>query len=323
MAGVGRATVSRAVNGSAHVSRHSREAVAKAIAVLGYVPNRAARALVTRRTDSVALVVSESDERFFSEPFFAGIVRGASSAFAATPRQLLIAIAATPMERKRLERYLTGQHVDGVLLLSLHGEDPLPAMLEASGLPTVLGGRPVGRAPVSWVDVDNAGGAALAVEHLLARGAGRVATIHGPLDLAAGQDRLDGYRDALARAGRAYDDALVEPGDFAERSGRDAMAALLDRAPDLDAVFAASDLMAAGALRTLRQRSRRVPEDVAVVGFDDAPVSGHTEPALTTVHQPVEAIGRAMARLMTARLDGVAAELTVTLPTHLVVRASA
>lgn len=292
---------------------------------MGYVPNRAARALASRRTDSVALVVCESGDRAFTASFFAGIVRGASAALSRTPRQLLIAISASASERARLERHLTRQHVDGVLLLCLDSADRLPGLLEASGLPTVLAGQPVGPEPSSWVDVDNAGGAALAVEHLLARGARRVATIHGPQDLMAGRGRLEGYREALLRSGRSYDEGLVEPGDFSDRGGRAGMAALLDRAPDIDGLFAASDLMAAGAIRELRGRGRRVPDDVAVVGFDDSPVSRHTDPALTTVHQPVEAIGAAMAELLTARLDGNddGNAHTVTLPTRLVVRDSA
>jgi DNA-binding LacI/PurR family transcriptional regulator len=322
LAGVGLGTASRALNGSPQVSDRAREAVFAAVAQLGYVRNRAARSLVTGRTDSVVLVVSESEARFFSEPFFAGVVRGVSSALAASPRQLLLAMAQSVDERERLETYLTTQHVDGVMLMSLHGDDPLPERLERRGLPTVLGGRPLKGDPVSFVDVDNVGGAASAVAHLVTRGRSRIVTVTGPLDMTAGWSRLEGFRRGLERAGLPYDPAFAETGDFTGPSGAAAMAALLKRVPDLDAVFAASDLMAEGAMRHLKQLGRRIPEDVAVVGFDDSPLATHSDPPLTTVHQPVEGMGRAMAELLMARIDGQEHDLQVVLETHLVARAS-
>jgi DNA-binding LacI/PurR family transcriptional regulator len=328
-AGVGRGTVSRVINGSPQVSAQAKAAVEQAIADLGYVPNRAARALVTQRTDSVALVVSESEERVFGEPFFAGIVRGVSSGLHDTPLQLWLAMAQSPAERERVEHHLTAQHVDGVLLLSLHDDDPLPALLAERGLPAVLGGRPArmlqGAAQMgSYVDVDNAGGSHLAVEHLLSIGRRRLATIAGPQDMGVGLARLAGYREAVAAAGLEVDEDLIQYGDFSEASGAAAMRRLLDARPDLDAVFAASDLMAAGALRVLRELGRPVPEDVAVVGFEDSPLAGQTDPPLTTVHQPVEEMGRQMARLLVATIRGEPVDPPyVVLETHLVRRESA
>ncbi|GAB2957181.1 LacI family DNA-binding transcriptional regulator [Micromonospora polyrhachis] len=328
-AGVGRGTVSRVVNGSPQVSPEARAAVQQAIEELGYVPNRAARALVTQRTDSVALVVSESGDRVFTEPFFAGIVRGISSGLLETPMQLWLAMAQSPAERERVEHHLTSQHIDGVLLLSLHDADPLPTLLAERGLPTVLGGRPArmlrpGAQPVHFVDVDNTGGARQAVEYLFARGRTRVATIAGPQDMGAGLARLTGYQEAVTVSGRTVTDELIAFGDFSEGSGTAAMRDLLTRCPDLDAVFAASDLMAFGALRALREAGRRVPDDVAVVGFDDAPIARQAEPPLTTVFQPVEEMGRQMARLLVARIRGEEEQPPyVLLDTHLVPRESA
>lgn len=320
-AGVGRGTVSRVINGSPNVSAKAREAVRQAIEDLGYVPNRAARALVTRRTDTVALVVSESELRVFDEPYFAGTIRGIGSALAETGLQLILAMAQSPEEHERLEHYLTGQHVDGVLLLSLHGADPLPGRLEAMGVPTVLGGRPVGLDPYSYVDMDNRGGARQAVKYLLSQGRKRIATIAGPQDMGVGVDRLAGYRDALL-ASQAVE--LVAYGDFSEESGAAAMRALLAGHPELDAVFAASDLMAVGAMRELRAAGRAVPGDVAVVGFEDSKAAMHTDPPLTTVHQPTEAMGRQMAHLLVARINGEELhQPVVILDTHLVRRDSA
>ena len=329
LAGVGRGTVSRVINGSPQVSPEARAAVQKAIDELGYVPNRAARALVTRRTDSVALVVSESEERVFGEPFFAGIVRGVSSHLADTQMQLWLAMAQSSAERTLVERHLSDQHVDGVLLLSLHDDDPLPGLLAGRGLPTVLGGRPAqmlekteGHNGVAFVDNDNEGGARSATEHLLHLGRHCVAAIAGPQDMGVGKARLRGYREALRAAGHPYDDRLIAYGDFSEASGAEAMYRLLHLNPGLDAVFAASDLMAAGAIRALREQGRGIPADVAVVGFEDSAVARQTQPPLTTVHQPVEGMGREMARLLLARIAGGPAHSTV-LDTHLVVRESA
>ena len=321
LAGVGRGTVSRAINGAPNVSARSQAAVMAAVEALGYVPNKAARSLVTRRNDSVTLVISESEERFFSEPFFAAVVRGISGALAGASQTLLLTMVQTSEQHRALENYLVSAHVDGVMMLSLHGQDPLPERLEQRGLPVVLGGRPPEGVAVSYVDVDNVAGARDAVRHLLETGRRRVAVIGGPVDMAVSRDRMTGYARAHEELGVAQDPALTEPGDFTEEGGRTAMKALLDRAPDIDAVFAASDLMAAGALRELDSRGRRVPVDVAVVGFDDAPVARHTQPPLTTVHQPIEAMGRTMVELLLERIAGRPAPHQVLAP-HLVVRDS-
>lgn len=316
-AGVGRGTVSRVVNGSEQVSPHARQAVERAIAELGYVPNRAARALVTQRTDSIALVVSESGERFFSEPFFGRIVQSISGSLAGSDLQLLLMIAQTPAERQRLEGYLTRQHIDGALLLSLHGEDPLPARLEERGIVTVRAGRPAHPEPACYVDADNRGGAFNAVSYLVNQGRRRIATIAGPLDMAVGMARLDGYRDVLGAG-------PVAIGDFSEESGAVAMRWLLQRYPDLDAVFAASDNMAAGAMQVIKASGRRIPDDVAVVGFDDSGIARHTDPQLTSVYQPVEQMGQEMVRMLLAQLGGEGLDrYEVVLDTHLVTRGSA
>ncbi|GAA0989291.1 LacI family DNA-binding transcriptional regulator [Acrocarpospora macrocephala] len=319
-AGVGRGTVSRVINGSPKVSDKARDAVLLAIDELGYVPNRAARTLVTNRTDTIALVVSESEQRVFDEPYFAGLIRGIGSALAETGLQLILSMAQNRNEHDRLENYLTGQHVDGVLLTSVHGADPLPGRLENLGVPTVLGGRPVGLNPYSYVDMDNRAGARQAVKYLLGNGRSRVATIAGPQDMGVGVDRLAGYRDALLATGTPE---RVSYGDFSEESGSTAMRELLDRHGDLDAVFAASDPMAVGALRVLRERGKSVPGDVALIGFEDSKVALHTDPPLTSVHQPTESMGRQMVQLLVARINGEPLEQPVViLDTHLVIRAS-
>ncbi|ADD45898.1 LacI family DNA-binding transcriptional regulator [Stackebrandtia nassauensis] len=322
-AGVGRGTVSRVINGSSRVSQEARDAVNRAITELGYVPNHAARSLVTRRTDVIALVISETEDRMWGEPYFADVIRGITRQLSESGLRLMFTLASTAEDRSRLETYLLGKHVDGALLISLHGDDPLPRHLEGSGLPVVLCGAPVGETDVPFVDSDNRGGARQAVEHLASTGRRRIAAITGPQDMSVGIDRLTGYREALRTEGLPEDPALMEPGDFSEAAGVTAMRALLDRVPDLDAVFAASDPMAFGALRVLRERGIRVPEDVAVVGFDDSPRAEHSEPPLTTVRQAAEPMGREMARLIQARIRGENPDPPSTiLSTRLIVRES-
>ena len=176
---------------------------------------------------------------------------------------------------------------------------------------------------VSFVDADNRGGARAAVEHLIDSGRSTVAAIAGPRDMAVGWDRYEGNKEGLENAGRSIDEALVAEGDFSQGSGAAATRELLSIRSDLDAVFAASDLMAAGALRTLQAAGRVVPDDVAVVGFDDSWVARLTEPSLTTVRQPLDAMGRRMVEILVGQIgSGDRAASQDVLPTELVIRAS-
>ncbi|MFD6951456.1 LacI family transcriptional regulator [Nocardiopsis sp. TSRI0078] len=324
-AGVGRGTVSRVINGSAQVSPRTRDAVHSAIAELGYSPNQAARTLVTRRTDTVALVVSEPRDRLFADPFFADIIRGVSSVLHERDLQLMLTTARTESEHKRVGDYLSGFHVDGALLVSLHRDNPLSARLAESGVPVVHGGRPHSPdqpAPFC-VDIDNIGGSKAATRHLLERGCRRVATITGPQDMNAGVERLRGYREVMSSAGIGVDDRLVVQGDFSVDGGAAAMERLLDSGAEPDGVFVASDMMAIGGLRVLRSRGLRVPEDIALVGHDDTVMAQHCDPPLTTIHQPTVQMGQEMARLLVdvAIPRGRETE-TIMLDTHLVARAS-
>ncbi|MGW2302785.1 LacI family DNA-binding transcriptional regulator [Streptomyces sp. NPDC001809] len=324
-AGVGRGTVSRVINGSPRVSEQAKAAVERAVAELGYVPNRAARALAGSRTDAVALVIPETEARLFAEPYFLDIIRGVSSELADADKQLLLTLIRSEQERQRFEQYLAAQRVDGVLLVSVHAADPLPDQVRALGLPAVLNGRRTEDEPVAFVDSDNTGAGRAAVAHLAARGRRAIATITGPLDMYVARCRLDGYREGLAEAGLDAGEELVATGDFTEEGGRQAMRRLLDRRPDLDAVFAASDVMAAGARGVLREAGRRVPEDVALVGVDDSAVARHMDPPLTSVRQPIEEMGRTMARLLLQEIAEPSEpdeQPCRMLPTELVVRAS-
>ncbi|MEU8678780.1 LacI family DNA-binding transcriptional regulator [Streptomyces sp. NPDC048560] len=322
-AGVGRTTVSRVLNGSPLVSDKAKAAVEAAIAELNFVPSSVARGLVTRRTNSIALVIPESESRLGAEPYFSAVIRGVSTGLAATQTQLQLVLVRDKSELDLLTETVTARRVDGVLLVSVHRDDPLPDLLEALGLPTVLAGRRSDTEPLSHAHSDNLGGAVAAVRHLIERGRERIATITGPLDMEVGRVRLQGWRDALTEAGRSPGEELVAVADFTEEGGRRAMVDLLARVPDLDAVFVASDVMAAGVLLELRARGKRVPDDIAVVGFDDSLIARHTNPSLTSVRQPVEEIGSTIAQMLLEEIeDPEMPRRCVLLPTELVVRES-
>ncbi|MGW0627468.1 LacI family DNA-binding transcriptional regulator [Streptomyces sp. NPDC001984] len=327
-AGVSRATVSRVVNGGDGVRETLVERVRQAVEELGYVPNQAARSLVTKRHDAVAVVIAEPETRVFTDPFFALQLRGISKELTAHDNQLVLLLTEGRADHARVARYLAGGHVDGALVFSLHLDDPLPGLIQGAGVPTVFGGRPDWKdgTPV-YVDSDNRGGAREAVRHLVSLGRTRIAHITGALDQTSAVDRLDGYRDVMGDV----DPQLIVESDFTPAGGERAMRELLDRCPDVDAVFAANDLTAAGALGVLRESGRRVPEDVAVIGFDDMLlVAERSDPPLTTVRQDIEEMGRLMARLLLRGLDPrgrdentEGAPSSVILPTTLVRRASA
>ena len=322
IAGVSRATVSRVVNGNPRVNHETRRTVEKAVERLGYIPNPAARSLVTRRSDSIALVIAEPTGRLFVDPYFPRLLRGVGAELASHQLQLVLLMPANERDEQRVERYLASGHVDGALLVSLHGDDPLPEHLARRGIPVVVGARPPHGAAVSFVDVDNVQGARSAVEHLLDTGRQTVATIAGPSDMSPGIDRLEGYRQALRAAGREPDPQLEAIGDFSDVSGEKQMRRILDARPDVDGVFAASDLMAIGAIRALRAAGRRIPEDVGVVGYDDS-IARTVDPPLTSVRQPVEEMGREMTRLLVQAIEeGGSVPKRVVLGTDLIVRQS-
>lgn len=319
-AGVSIATASRVLNNSAPVSVQARQQVRDAVVRLGYVRHRAAPSTPRGRVRSVAAVICTNNARFFADPFFAQVVSAAMDVFAS--RDIPLTVVLAPDERVPIvERYLQAGNVDGVLLLALHGQHPLAVSLPAAGLPVTLIGRPMFPARASYVDADNRGGARLAVEHLVSKGRRTIATIAGPQDMAPGADRLAGYRESVEAAGLM---PTVAYGDFTHASGVHAMWRLLDQRPGLDAVFVASDIMAAGALHALRRAGRRVPDDVAVIGFDDLPLAQHTQPPLTTIRQPLERVGTRAAEMLLAAMDGKSTEgIEPVLPTTLVTRASA
>lgn len=318
-AGVSRATVSRVVNGTPTVEPTIASRVQRSIDELHYVPNRAARSLASNRAGAVALVVPESTSKVFTDPFFGAVIMGIAGVLDDTDFTLTM-IIESEANAEKTHRYLTGGNVDGALVLSHHAGDRSYESL-TDRVPLVYGGRPVVEVPGAvCVDVDNLAAARLAVGHVIGSGRRRIATIAGPQTMRPGVERLEGWRGALADAG--LEPGPIAYGDFTTTSGTRAARELLAGGEPFDAIFAANDQMALGAYPVLREAGLRIPEDVAVMGFDDSPFSQTSEPPLTTMNQPMVRLGAEMARKLLAMIDKQHPEPLTMLHASLVERGS-
>ena len=316
-AGVSRATVSRVVNGATIVAPETTKLVQQAITELGYQPNRAARALVTRRTGVIAVVVPETDERVFTDPYFPMAYHGALQGFSKVDMHVVLAMAEPGTKSAKMVRYLESGHVDGAIIVSHHGPE-LGQLLARSWQPVVFVGDP--EAPgIPYVDLDNRTAGRMATEHLIERGARRIAHITGPLEMDSARKRRMGFEEAMAAAG--LDPSLQIEGAYTSSSGR-VVLELLECCPDLDGVFVANDLMAATAVAAIQETGRRVPDDVKVVGFDDSVAALQPTPQLTTMTNAADESTRIAAEMLIEILGGGRPESPVTLHSSLVRRGS-
>ncbi|HEY8448076.1 MAG TPA: LacI family DNA-binding transcriptional regulator [Thermomicrobiales bacterium] len=326
LAGVSRSTVSRVVNGDPRVSPAARQRVEEVIRQQNFHPHAAARSLASRRTRIVGLLIPYAVGKLFRDPFFPALIEGVVQACNEADHNVALMMETSEggaTSDRVYRRVIRGRHVDGVIIASSVVEDPIVARLKEDGFPFVL----VGRHPhhdVSFVDVDNRGGAHMAVTHLLAHGRRRIAMITGPRNMIASIDRYAGYVTALQEAGHLPEPALTVAGDFTRRGGYHAMQQILSSGVELpDAVFVASDAMASGALQALRDASLRVPDDIAVIGFDGLEETLVSRPVLSTVVQPIEEEGREAVRALLELMEHPdRAPLQRVLPTHLLLRQS-
>jgi len=319
---VSRGTVSRVLNGEPYVSASAREAIEQAIARVGYVRNMAARNLVTQRTKAVALIVHEPHSVFLEDPNIGQILLGTNERLSESDFQLVCLIIGSERDSSRVADYLRGGFVDAAIIVSARERDPIALAISQIGLPAVFVGHPTGQPDLPWVGIDNRTAARDVTRRLLATGRSRVGMIAAALDRDSGADRLAGFRDAL---GNRFDPNLVVDYPLYSRSsGVEGMRMLLERAPDIDGVFASSDSIAAGAMDVLKDSGRKIPEDVGIVGFDDSDWALRCEPMLSTVRQPADLLGRRAASVVLDLLDGIqpTSEDSV-LPTHIMWRASA
>jgi len=321
LAGVSRSTVSRVINDHPRVRPETRERVWKAIRETGYRPHSVARSLVTKRTRIIGVIIPEAVTKIFSDQFFAILLHGAAQACNARGYQLILSLFEDPHKQEELyARVLQNGYAEGAVVASAPQGDPLIQALVEDHIPAVSVGKQEG---LPYVDVDNYGGARLATEHLVQLGYTRIATVTGPLDHFHVRERLAGYRDVLEEHGIGFEGELVAEGGFTEAGGQDAMQRLLPLRPN--AVFVQGDTMAAGVLRALRAAGLRVPEDIALVSFDDTPLASLVDPPLTTVRQPIQLLGFMAVELLLNLLEGETPEgppREVVLPAELVVRSS-
>ena len=322
LAGVSRGTVSRVLNGGRNVRPAVLETVNAAIDALGYSVNQAARNLARGHTGSIAFVISERQERLFEDPNFGLFVRVFSRQLRLSGRHLMMTTAQDEDEENFLGDYLTTGHVDGALLALTHDEELLLGRLLSNRLPLVVLGKPLGyEEDFSWVGIDDEQAACTIVSYLARRAGGPIGTVTGPMHTSSGRERLAGYRRAL---GDQFRPGLVAAGDWSLRSGREGTEQLLERHPGLRGLFVASDLMAVGAIGALREAGRRVPQDVAVVGFDDSAAATMVEPALTTMRNPIEQIALQALEILDDQLSGqLRKPVHVLLSSELVERGSA
>lgn len=323
LAGVSQPTVSRAINGDLRVADDTRATIMAAAERLGYVVNRAARTLAGSSTNSIGFVIAERDAHVWGNPYIPRILSGIGAELNEHDQQLVLFVAQEPQDQERLIHYVSqGQVVDGFLMITDNQDDPFLRFLLEAEIPVVVGGRPLGLDGASYVDVDNLGGARAATHHLLDVGCRHVAIITGPQTTGAGLDRLTGYREVLAERGAGAPEMSYCASDWGLEEGFRGMQALLGSHPEIDGVLAAGELLAFGALSAIRGAGLAVPEDLKLVGFDDSPAFARTDPPLSCVAQPVEELGRQMARLLLDQISSEGTDRRVMLPVQLNVRDS-
>ena len=286
--GVSRSTVSRVINGDEKVSQKTRDRVNEVIQAVNFQPNLAARGLAAKKTNILGLVIPEHVSKLFTDPYFPHLIRGVMAACNAQKYTIMLWLAEPEYERSTITQILHNGLIDGVIVSSMVMDDSIVSSLYSSKMPFVLVGRHL-KLDVNYIDVDNIQGGLDATMHLLRNNRKRVATITGPLNMIAGNDRYTGYVKALQQRGFDVDKNLVVEGDFTEESGYLAMQKLLPFSPD--GVFAASDVMAIGAIRAAREAGLRIPEEISFVGFDDLQIAAQVVPPLTSIRQPTERMG--------------------------------
>ena len=321
LAGVSRSTVSRVINDQASVNPDVRARVQEVIRRTGYTPSAVARSLVSGRTGVIGLVIPSRVHSLFEDPYFSRLIQGISAASNKAGKTLSLFLFQNEEEESALyPRVITSGFLDGLILTATRMSDPLLSRMALGEIPLVIVGRPDIEG-VSYVDVDNRAGAAQAATHLADLGHRRIALVGAPVSTTAGVDRLNGFVEGLALKGLALSPELRADGDFSEASGYDAMTSLIPHEPD--AVFVASDTMAIGALRALRDAGIRVPQDIALMGFDGLQSSEKSVPALTTMRQPVSETGARAVQMLNDLVTGVAeSPIVEIMPVELVVRDS-
>ena len=299
-AGVSVATVSYVLTGSRRVADATRQRIEAAMRELDFHPNRMAQSLARQRVQTVAVVLPARSTT--ADPLFTEFVHGAEDGAHTCGFHLLLASERNLADARGYEDLVRGQAAAGLIITSVRLVDDRVAHLHGQGIPTVLFGRAPAFPDVPWVDIDNCGALREVIRHLTAGGRRRIAYLGGPPGFAFAEDRLRGYLSGLAAAGLMHDPALVREGMLDLADGYHLSQDVLAQRPD--ALVAASDEMAIGALRAAEERGLHVSRDLALVGFDDSPLARAADPALTSVAQPAYEAGRWAARLLIDQVEG-------------------
>jgi LacI family transcriptional regulator len=319
--GVSRSTVSRVINNSPNVSDDVRQKVQAAIQRNQYHPHAAARALASQHTSTIGLILPQTVSFFFTDPFYPHLTRGIAQACNQHDYTLAFFLVESKEDEERIfPRVCRQGMLDGVLVQSgQHGDQEIVGRLIDAEMPFVVIGRPFRYDNVTYIDIDNINASYHATSHLIRQGKTRIGTISGPLQSTVGIDRLEGYHKALKERGMAIDEKLIVEGDFTEEGGYYAMKILLTAKPG--AVFTASDIMAIGAIRAVREAGLRIPQDIAFVGFDDLPNASLSNIQLTTIRQPVNQFGvQAVETLIDQIENGNRSPHRIILDTELIIR---
>lgn len=321
ISGTSRSTVSRVINGEGSVREATREKINRVIRDLNFQPNLVARGLAGGRTGLIGFMIPLGVQSIFRDPFFPLLLQGISNGCATHNYSAMLWMAELEYKRRMISRLIYNGLVEGVIVSSMLSDEPLVEALADSKLPFVLIGRHPALPHISYIDIDNRKSVSLAVTHLIQQKCQRIATITGPLTMMVGQDRLQGYRDALLAQGRPVEERWIVEGDFTEEGGYQAMRHLLTEKPD--AVFAASDAMAMGAMGAILEAGLKIPEDVAVMGFDDVVSPRPDFPGLTTVRQPIQDMGARAAETLIYLIQNPQEDaMQLVLPAELVIRQS-
>lgn len=303
-ANVSPATVSRVLNGTVKVSVAREKAVRKAIAKFNYTPNASARHLAGGRSGLIALLMEESNEEFFYNPFWSQVVQGFSTTISnAGALPLLLVRPRSGTENSVFSTLLKGK-IDALAVLSWHASTTNIAKNLDPKIPTIVVGDFGKSINSSHVDVDNVKGGVLATEHLIASGCKKILAITGDLKLQSGRDRLAGYKKALTGAGHKISEEMILQGDYTSLTARELTTEALKKKIKFDGIFAANDLSAISAIEVLNEHGIKVPDQVKIVGFDDSPIASSSSPSITTIRQPIRELGAEVALSLLAILDG-------------------
>ncbi len=320
IAGVSRSTVSRVLNNNPNVSTETRARVQAIIDNLDFQPDPVTRSLTNGRTRVLGLVIPMAFSILFTDPFFSMLSQGISATCTANDYTLLLWLIEPEAEKRTNNNILNNRLIEGVIFASNLIGDPLIEGLLARKLPIVVVGRN-DNPNISTVDVDNIFGAIAAVQHLVDIGRKKLATITGNIQRFSGRDRLTGFKRCLEKNNLPILNENIAFGDFTEECGYLQAKHLLAQA-DFDGIFVASDLMAFGAIRAFQEAGLNVPEDIALVSYDDTPEASSHRPSLTTIHQPAPKLGSTAAQMLIDQLENGdnPRPQRITLPTELIIR---